>query len=112
LTSIIRETIGIVDVLTKILSSNDQKLTLAFIYGAIPKGENESTSNINLVLVEKDRPCSDIIELPMPAEESMQQNISPSNLSAELFRTRFLKTKFSKIYTGTTQINNKGKITT
>ncbi|MFT5226691.1 MAG: putative nucleotidyltransferase [Polaribacter sp.] len=88
LTSIVRKTFGIVDVLANALSLIEQKIALAFVYGSIAKGEDTSTSDIDLMLVGKDLPYSDIIELLMPAEESLQRDINHTILSTEEFRTR------------------------
>ncbi|MFT4650846.1 MAG: putative nucleotidyltransferase [Flavobacteriales bacterium] len=88
LTSIVRKTFGIVDALANALSPIEQKIALAFVYGSIAKGEDTSTSDIDLMLVGKDLPYSDIIELLMPAEESLQRDINHTILSTEEFRTR------------------------
>lgn len=67
LTNIVRKTIGMVDILVKALSPIEQNLTLAFVYGSIAKGEDNSTSDIDLMLVGEDLSYSDIIELLLPA---------------------------------------------
>jgi hypothetical protein len=45
--------------------------------GAIPKVENESTDDIDLKQVGKDRSYSDIIELLMPTKESLHEKLTP-----------------------------------
>jgi hypothetical protein len=77
LSNLILETFSIADVLTRSLSSIDQKLTLAFMEGAIPKVENESTDDIDLKQVGKDSFYSDIIELLMPTKESLHEKLTP-----------------------------------
>ena len=94
LTSIVRKTFGIVDVLAKALSPIEQNLTLAFVYGSIAKGNDTSASDIDLMLVGKDLSYSDIIELLMPAEETLQREINPNILSPKEYQSR-LKEKQS-----------------
>ena len=88
LTSIVRKTFGMVDILSKALSPIEQNLILAFVYGSIAKGEDNSTSDIDLMLVGEDLSYSDIIELLMPAENSLQRDINPSILTIKEFRNR------------------------
>jgi predicted nucleotidyltransferase len=88
LTSIVRKTFGMVDVLAKALSPIKQNITLAFVYGSIAKGEDNATSDIDLMLVGEDLSYSDIIEMLMPAEDFLQREISPSILTLKEFRNR------------------------
>lgn len=88
LTGIVRKTFGMVDVLTKALSPIEQKITLAFVYGSIAKGEDNATSDIDLMLVGENLSYADIIELLMPAEDVLQRVINPSILSQQEFTNR------------------------
>ena len=88
LVSMIRKTFGIVDALKQALSSIEDQIILAFVYGSMAKGSDVSGSDIDLMLVGKNMSYSDIIELLMPAEESLQREINPTILSSKEYRTR------------------------
>jgi predicted nucleotidyltransferase len=78
LLGIVRKTFGIADVIKQALQPFDEKISLAFVYGSIAKGTDAKDSDIDLMLVGEGLSYNDVIELLMPAEDSLQREINPT----------------------------------
>lgn len=78
LVAIVRKTFGVADVIRDILKPLDDSIELAFIYGSIAKGEASKSSDIDLMLVARDLSYSQVMEILMPLEESLQRTINPT----------------------------------
>ena len=88
LLGIIRKTSGIADVLKQALKPIDEKIELAFVYGSIAKGKETFGSDIDLMLIGRGLNYNEVIELIMPAEESLQREINPTLFTPEEYQTR------------------------
>ncbi|MEQ1779400.1 MAG: nucleotidyltransferase domain-containing protein [Nitrosomonas sp.] len=51
LVSILRNTSGLVDVLAEALSSVEKDIALAFLFGSVARGEQQSNSDVDVMLV-------------------------------------------------------------
>lgn len=78
LTSIVRKTFGVADVICEALKPLDKNIELAFIYGSIAKGADTQSSDIDLMLIGQDLSYGGVVELLLPTEESLQRTINPS----------------------------------
>ena len=78
LTSIVRKTFGVADVIWEALKPLDKNIELAFIYGSIAKGADTQSSDIDLMLIGQDLSYGGVVELLLPTEESLQRTINPS----------------------------------
>jgi len=88
LLGIVRKTFGIADVIKQALVSCDEKISLAFVYGSIAKGTDARDSDIDLMLVGEGLSYNDIIELLMPAEDSLQREINPTLYTPAEYQSR------------------------
>ncbi len=86
--SIVIKTFGVVDVIKKVLQPVDKQIELAFVYGSIAKGTETIESDIDLMLVGKDLNYTDVMELLMPAEITLQRPINPTLYTREEFQMR------------------------
>jgi len=78
LTSIVRKTFGIADVIRDALKPLDENIDLAFIYGSIAKGGDTKSSDIDLMLVGQELSYGGVVELLMPIEDSLRRTINPT----------------------------------
>jgi uncharacterized protein len=85
---IVIKTFGAVDVIKKVLQPIDKQIELAFVYGSIAKGTETIESDIDLMLVGKDLNYTDVMELLMPAETTLQRPINPTLYTREEFQAR------------------------
>ncbi|HED15807.1 MAG TPA: transcriptional regulator [Gammaproteobacteria bacterium] len=78
LTSIVRKTFGVADVIRDALKPLDENIDLAFIYGSIAKGGDTKSSDIDLMLVGQELSYGGVVELLMPMEDSLRRTINPT----------------------------------
>ncbi|MCP4076495.1 MAG: transcriptional regulator [Gammaproteobacteria bacterium] len=88
LSGIVRKTFGIADVLKQALQPVIEKLELAFVYGSIAKGTETFDSDIDLMLIGGGLNYNEVIELLMPAEESLQREITPTLFTQKEYQNR------------------------
>ncbi|MBT3206508.1 MAG: transcriptional regulator [Gammaproteobacteria bacterium] len=88
LSGIVRKTFGIADVLKQALQPVIEKLELAFVYGSIAKGTETFDSDIDLMLIGGGLNYNEVIELLMPAEESLQRDINPTLFTQKEYQNR------------------------
>ena len=88
LSGIVRKTFGIADVLKQALQPVNEKLELAFVYGSVAKGTETFDSDIDLMLIGGGLNYNEVIELLMPAEESLQREINPTLLTQNEYQNR------------------------
>lgn len=76
LSSILRKTSGLVDVLAEALSGTKKHLHLAFVFGSIARGESQEDSDVDVMLV---GPISfaEAVKLLYPTQEILQREINP-----------------------------------
>ena len=87
LASILRKTSGLVDVLVDALSSIEKNITLAFVFGSVARGEQQSNSDVDVMLVGS-LGFADAVQVLHPVQATLQREINPVVYSLEEFRRR------------------------
>lgn len=88
LKSIVKKTLGVVDVLVLALEPFLTKIELAFVYGSVAKGSEHAESDIDLMLVGEDLDFSDILGALIPVAEQLQREINPTILTLDELNQR------------------------
>lgn len=88
LIAIVRKTFGIGDVIKTALASLEPQITQAFIYGSIAKGEANSASDIDLMLVGNNLSYGDVMELLAPQEQKLGRTINPTLYTPQEFQNK------------------------
>lgn len=78
LSSIVKKTFGIADVIRETLQPLDSGLEAAFIYGSIAKGEETASSDIDLLVVSASLEYADLMRVLAPAEKTLGRTINPT----------------------------------
>lgn len=76
LSSILRKTSGLTDVLTEALAGAKQQLDLAFVFGSTARGESQEGSDVDIMLVGS-LSFAEIVKLLHPTEAILQREINP-----------------------------------
>lgn len=87
LASILRKTSGLVDVLVEALSSIEKSIALAFVFGSVARGEQQSNSDVDVMLVGS-LGFADAVQVLHPVQATLQREINPVVYSLEEFRRR------------------------
>lgn len=87
LASILRKTSGLVDVLAGALSSAEKHLSLAFVFGSVARGEQQGTSDVDVMLVGSIR-FAEAVRLLHPAQNTLQREINPVVYTSKEFSRR------------------------
>lgn len=87
LASILRKTSGLVDVLVEALSSIEKNIALAFVFGSVARGEQQSSSDVDVMLVGS-LSFADAVQVLHPVQATLQREINPVVYSLEEFRRR------------------------
>lgn len=87
LASILRKTSGLVDVLVEALSSIEKNIVLAFVFGSVARGEQQSNSDVDVMLVGS-LGFADAVQVLHPVQATLQREINPVVYSLEEFRRR------------------------
>lgn len=87
LASILRKTSGLVDVLVKALGSVEKNIALAFVFGSVARGEQQSGSDVDMMLVGS-LGFADAVQVLHPVQAILQREINPVVYSMEEFRRR------------------------
>ena len=90
LTSILKKTSGLVDVLFDFLAPLAEKIEVAFVFGSVAKGTENLGSDID-VLVIGDIDFTEIVTALYPAQISLGREINPKIYSRELWKTSLQK---------------------
>ena len=88
LIGIVKKTFGIGDQIRYALKPFDDQIKLAFIYGSISKGTDTGSSDIDLMLVGELLNYSDMMEVLIPLEETLQRAVNPTIYNAADFVTK------------------------
>lgn len=88
LSSIVRKTFGVADIIKDALSPVQDQLEQAFVYGSIAKGQEHADSDIDLMLVGKDLSYGEIMALLDEAEHLTGRPINPTLLTSAEFQQR------------------------
>jgi predicted nucleotidyltransferase len=86
--AIVRKTFGIGDTLKTALAPLASQITQGFIYGSIAKGEANTNSDIDLMLIGRGLGYAPIMELLAPAEEILGRSINPTLYTPEDFASK------------------------
>ena len=88
LVGIVKKTFGIADQIQHVLMPLDEQIELAFIYGSISKGTDTASSDIDLMLIGESLNYSDIMDLLLPLEETLQRTVNPTIYKKTDFSTK------------------------
>ena len=87
LASILRKTSGLVDVLAAALSSVEKNIVMAFVFGSVARGEQQSNSDVDVMLVGS-LGFADAVQVLHPVQATLQREINPVVYSLDEFRRR------------------------
>ncbi len=87
LASILRKTSGLVDVLAAALSPVENQISLAFVFGSLARGEQQSSSDVDVMLV-GNIGFADAVRLLHPVQDTLQREINPVVYSMDEFHRR------------------------
>lgn len=87
LASILRKTSGLVDVLVEALSSVEKSIALAFVFGSVARGEQQSNSDVDVMLIGS-LGFADAVQVLHPVQATLQREINPVVYSLDEFRRR------------------------
>jgi predicted nucleotidyltransferase len=87
LKSLITKTIGVADTLRNALAPLTDRVSLAFIYGSIARGEEQRHSDIDLLIVGSVL-FSEVVQSLRSAQETLGREINPTVYPIEEFRSR------------------------
>ena len=88
LLGIVRKTFGIADVIRRALKPLNGQIRLAFVYGSVAKNTDTKASDVDLMLIGEELHYSDVIDVLMPLEESLNRSINPTIFAPEEFASR------------------------
>jgi predicted nucleotidyltransferase len=87
LASILRKTSGLVDVLAGALSAVESQISLAFVFGSLARGEQQSSSDVDVMLVGS-MGFADVVRVLHPVQDTLQREINPVVYSLDEFHRR------------------------
>lgn len=87
LKSLITKTVGVADALRDALAPLADRVSLAFIYGSIARGEEKRQSDIDLLVVGS-ASFSEVVKALRSAQETLGREINPTVYPVEEFRSR------------------------
>ena len=87
LASILRKTSGLVDVLAGALSTVENQISLAFVFGSLTRGKQQLNSEVDVMLVGS-MSFADAMGLLHPVQETLQRGINPVVYSLDEFQRR------------------------
>jgi predicted nucleotidyltransferase len=88
LTSLVRKTFGIVDVIQQAIQSVAQPIILAFVYGSTAKGNHHANSDLDLLVISDQLAFGELISALSVAEQSLGRSINSSIYSIEQANSR------------------------
>jgi len=88
LKQIVQKCFGVTEIIKSALSPILEQCEQIFIYGSIAKGNEHSTSDIDLMIIGQDLSYGAIMELLDEAESQLARKINPTILSSDEFQER------------------------
>jgi predicted nucleotidyltransferase len=82
LTSILRKTSGIVDVLADALLPLAEKISVAFVFGSMASGKETASSDVDVLIV-GDASFSEVVSALYSAQDVLQREINPKIFNRE-----------------------------
>ncbi|MFW9267207.1 nucleotidyltransferase domain-containing protein [Pseudomonas sp. NR3] len=89
LLGIVRKTIGIAEPLRQALEPFSDRLCWAFVYGSIAKGQANTSSDIDLMLIGENLHYSEVMERLMPLEEQLGRPLNPTLYTPQDWAAKF-----------------------
>jgi len=89
LAGILRKTSGLVDILADALALLSDQIWIAFVFGSMASGKENSGSDVDLLLV-GDAAYSDVVKALYPAQEIMGREINPKLFSEKEWQQMLL----------------------
>ena len=101
LRSIMTKTVGLADILRAALAPLGDRISVAFIYGSVARGDPESESDVDL-LVAGDVQFGEVTELLSPVQDQIGREVNPSVFPSEEFgrRTRQEGDLLARVWSG------------
>lgn len=90
LISIVRKTFGIADVIRDSLETEADKIEAAFIFGSVARGTDDSTSDIDVMVIGAIG-FDEVVSLLTPAEELLQREVNAVVYSTVEYKKRLLE---------------------
>jgi predicted nucleotidyltransferase len=87
LASILRKTSGLVDVLAVALNGVGSQIDLAFVFGSLARGDHNSNSDVDVMLVGK-LSFAEAVQMLHPVQTTLLREINPVVYSLNEFRRR------------------------
>lgn len=87
LRNILKKTVGVADVLHDALAPLAHKISLAFVYGSVARGDERAGSDLDLMIVGKAR-FADVIAALAPAQALLRREVNPNVYPALEFRRK------------------------
>jgi len=87
LASILRKTSGLADVLADALSSVENQIDLAFVFGSLARGDQIANSDVDVMVV-GELGFAAVVQLLHPVQEALRREINPVVYSLAEFRHR------------------------
>jgi predicted nucleotidyltransferase len=78
LVSIVKKTVGVVDVLVETLAPVADDIIVAFVYGSVAKGSERPASDVDLMIVANQLDYTELMGLFLPAGEILKRPINPT----------------------------------
>jgi predicted nucleotidyltransferase len=85
LKAVILKTVGVGDVLQAQLAGLGDKVEVAFVYGSVARGEETSTSDLDIMIV-GDLSSREVASILAPMKKTLSREINPSVYSPQQFR--------------------------
>ncbi len=87
LASILRKTSGLVDVLAEALSSAQHQISVAFVFGSVARGEQQTNSDVDVMLIGT-LSFGDAVQCLHNTETTLQRAINPAVYTIVEFKRR------------------------
>lgn len=88
LVALIRKTVGLVEPLKQALEPLHDRIEAAFIYGSVAEGTDQSSSDIDLMVIAPDVDYPSLYEVLQGAEEALSRPINPNVMTREEWQTK------------------------
>lgn len=88
LRSLILKTVGLVDVLRAALEPMAKHIAAAFVYGSVAKGEDTSSSDIDLMVLSDSLTYADLFAVLEEATQALGRPVNPAIYTLEEFQKR------------------------
>lgn len=90
LRGLVVKTFGLTQPLKEVLESFSEKISLAFIYGSVARGDDDAGSDVDLMIVGEELAYPDILAALLPVEQTIGRTVSVNLLNPAEFRSRLM----------------------